>query len=372
MSHVGLRLVAIILASVSASAVGSDAQARRGHRHYGYVHHRYAGFAGPHSAATGAGHFTHDHFAHNNPRGGGGYGWYGPVFWPYAYDDVFDDVLWGYGLGSPFWDYGYDDIYGAVFFNDLVGRLPADQPQGTVSAPAGRKAENRQAGRSDLISKMCGDDSREIAGWPIDRIEHGVSPTADQRAALDEFAEAAIRAAQTIKDACQSDVAFTPTGRLEAMQKRIEGMVEAVTMVGPPLGRFYSSLMDGQKARLNTANEQGEHNRGSTAGCNAAGNAARWPADQIEKAVQPSPEQQSKLDALKKVMLAASDDLADACPSSLPATPPARLKAISRRLEIMLKAVKNIRPVLDGFSASLSDEQRAQFNAIRLERSARR
>jgi hypothetical protein len=374
MSYGGLRLVAIILASVSASAVGSDAQARRGHRHYGYVHHHFAGFAGPH--ATGAGHFTHDHFAHNNSRAGGGYGWYGPVFWPYAYDDVFDDVLWGYGLGSPFWDYGYDDIFGAVFlpvgYNDLVGHLPADQPQGTASALVGRTAENRQDSRSGLISKMCGDDSREIAGWPIDRIEHGVSPTVEQRAALDEFADAAIRAASTIKDACQSDVVFTPAGRLEAMEKRIEGMVQAVILASPPLGRFYNSLTDGQKARLNAANEQVERNRGSTAGCNAAGNSARWPADQIEKAVRPSPEQQSKLDALKKVMLAASDDLADACPSSLPATPPARLKAISTRLEIMLKAVKNIRPVLDGFSASLSDEQRAQFNAMRLERSARR
>src|SRR5215470_374140 len=120
-------------------------------------------------------------------------------------------------------------------------------------------------------------------------------------------------------------------------------MAHGVDMVGPPLSRFYNSLTDEQKARLNAANEQGGRNRGSTAGCNAAGNAARWPADKIEKAAQPSSEQQSKLDALKKAMLAASDDLADTCPSSLPATPPARLKAISRRLEIMLKAIKTIR-----------------------------
>jgi hypothetical protein len=52
MSHVGLRLVAIILASVSASAVGSDAQARRGHRHYGCVHHHFAGFAAPPGPVT--------------------------------------------------------------------------------------------------------------------------------------------------------------------------------------------------------------------------------------------------------------------------------------------------------------------------------
>jgi hypothetical protein len=101
------------------------------------------------------------------------------VFWPYAYDDVFDDILWGYGLGGPFWDYGYGDIYAGLFWpfggSDLAGYLPGEQSQGTTSPPAGRRAENRQAGRSTLIRQMCGDDSREIAGWPIGRIEQRVS-----------------------------------------------------------------------------------------------------------------------------------------------------------------------------------------------------
>ena len=111
MPHSGLRLVAIILASVLAFFVGTDAQARRGHRFHG--HHHFSGFTGRHGirpAAPDTVHFARDHFAHNNPRGGAAFGWYGPVFWPHAYDDVFDDVLWGYGLGSPFWDYGYEDI----------------------------------------------------------------------------------------------------------------------------------------------------------------------------------------------------------------------------------------------------------------------
>jgi hypothetical protein len=373
MPHSGLRLVAVIVGSVLAYLVVTDAQARRGHRSHG--HHHVSGFTGRHGmgvAAPGTVHFARDHFAHNNPRGGAGFGWYGPVFWPYAYDDIFDDVLWGYGLGSPFWDYGYEDIYSVLFspfgYNDLV---PTEQPQETETAPPVSRAQNRQASRSTLISQMCGDDSREVAGWPTDRIEQSISPRAEQRSALDEFGAATIRAAQMVKDACPIGGVFTPTGRLEAMQKRIEGMVQGVTVVGPPLDRFYTSLTDEQKGRLNDANGQRERNRGSTAGCNAGGNAGQWPADQIEKAVQPSPEQQSKLNALRKAMHAASDDLADACPSSLPATPPARLKAISRRLDIMLKAVENVRPVLDDFYTSLSDEQKAQFDAIRRQRSAR-
>jgi hypothetical protein len=132
--------------------------------------------------------FAHRNFAHNfhnrNFRGfrggyGYGYGWYGPVFWPFAYDDLFTDILWGFGLGGPFWDYGYGDVYGGLFspygYNDLAGYLPGGQ--GATSSRVSRRTESRQANLSNQVSQMCGDDSREVAGWPIDRIEQGVSPT---------------------------------------------------------------------------------------------------------------------------------------------------------------------------------------------------
>jgi hypothetical protein len=380
MSHGGIRLVAIFLASLLAFAAGTDVQARRGHHHRGLGHHHFGGLAGRQrvqAAVPDAGHFAHDRLAPNNSRAGFGYGygWYGPVFWPHAYDDVFDDILWGYGLGGPFWDYGYGDIYAGLFWpfggSDLAGYLAGEQSQGATSPPIDQRAENRQANLSRELSQMCGNAAREIAGWPIDRIEQSVSPTAEQRTGLDEFADAMIRAAQTIKDACPIDIVFAPTGRLEVMQQRIEGMAQAVAIVGPQFERFYRSLTDEQKARLDAANEQNGRNRGSTARCNLASNATRWPRDQIEKAVQPSPEQQAKLDALKMAMAEAADDLADACPSSLPASPPAHLSAISRRIDAMLKAIKNVRAVIVDFYTSLSDEQKARFNEIGRQRSAK-
>jgi hypothetical protein len=155
------------------------------------------------------------------------------------------------------------------------------------------------------------------------------------------------------------------------MQERIEGMAQALAVVGPPFERFYSSLTDEQKARLDTANEQNQRNRGSAATCNLASNATRWPADPIEKAVKPSREQQAKLDTLKMAMVSAADDLKDACPSSLPTSPDTHLSAISRRLGAMLKAVENVRAVFDDFYTSLSDEQKTQFNEIGRQRSAR-
>jgi hypothetical protein len=253
----------------------------------------------------------------------------------------------------------------------LTANPPVEQTQAAADAPADRKNDKRQAGLSSQISQMCGDSSNEAAGWPIDRIEQNVSPTAEQRAALNEFADAAIRAARTIKEACPIDVVFTPTARLETMQKRLEGMVEAVAGIGPLLDRFYGLLTDEQKARLDAVNEQYQRDRRSTAGCNAALSATRWAAEQIDKAVQPSPEQQAKLDALKMAMTAAANDLTDACPSSLPTTPPARLKAITRQLNVLLGAVKNVHAALDDLYASLTDEQKSQFNRLGRQRSAK-
>jgi hypothetical protein len=36
-------------------------------------------------------------------HGNGGYGWVGPVFWPFAYYDIYDYAMWGSGFGAPFW-----------------------------------------------------------------------------------------------------------------------------------------------------------------------------------------------------------------------------------------------------------------------------
>jgi LTXXQ motif family protein len=45
-------------------------------------------------------------------------------------------------------------------------------------------------------------------------------------------------------------------------------------------------------------------------------------------------------------------------------TPAARLDAMSARLDAMVHSVKGLRPTLSAFYASLSDEQKAQFNAM--------
>jgi hypothetical protein len=314
----------------------------------------------------------------------GVFGWAGPVFWPYAYNDIYCDVFWGYwgygcadpywsvAYGDPFWDYGYGDIYGGLFspfgFDDLAAYLP--------SGPSdGRRARSTVASSSQIAARMCGDDTREVAGWPIDRIQQLVSPDERQRMTLDELADASMKAAQIIKTACPTSAAFTPTGRLAAMQLRIEAMEQAVDEVRGPLDTFYGDLTDEQKAKLNAANQEtAQRNarpRGLTQSC-AKNAATDWPEARIEAAVRPNEEQLVKLKALQTAATQAAEQLAASCPSEMPTTPPARLAAVSKRLGEMLGAVKNVRGALDGFYGDLSDEQKAQFNRIGGSRSAER
>ncbi len=335
--------------------------------------------------------YMHDASVHGYHRFGV-FGWVGPVFWPYAFSDITCDVFWGYwgagcadpswsaAYGDPFWDYGYGDIHGGLFspftFNDLAPFLP----NGPSSLRDARAAKGATAGP---IAQMCGDDTRDIAGWPVDRIRDLVSPDDKQRAALDDFAGASVKAAQIVKEGCPSLVAFSPAGRLATMERRIEAMRQAVETVRRPLDALYDALTDEQKAKLSAAGEPpapGTDGRqhGAEQSCSAAGAAAgtaanaAWPDARIEAVLHPDEAQLAKLKALQAAAAQAAEQLAASCPAETPATPSARLAAIAKRLNAMLAAVKTVGSALDGFYAVLSDEQKAQFDRIGQARTAER
>jgi hypothetical protein len=302
------------------------------------------------------------------------FGWAGPVFWPWFYDDFFYSTFWDYGpyYDDPFWAYGYGDIYGAMFspygYGDLADWAP---PRGARTRTAARgnapsQPATNQPSAPSQWSAMCGQDA-QVASLPIDRISAAVSPDEAQRAALDSLANASVQAAQTIKTACPSDVAFTPTGRLDAMATRVQAMVQAVAQIRPPLDAFYGSLSDEQKARFNAIgqNQRADNPRSPLAACgpNAAA-IPTWPQAQIEKALAPSDGQRGLLDKLKEANAQAADTLKASCPTEPPASPPARLAAMAARLDAMLQAVQLVRQALNDFYGSLTDEQKAQFNGI--------
>jgi hypothetical protein len=299
------------------------------------------------------------------------FGWAGPVFWPWFYDDSFYYTFWDYGpyYEDPFWAYGYGDIYGAMFspygYGDLADWAPPPRVRKFV-ARGNAPVQESESRPPPQWSAMCGADA-QVANLPIDRITAAVSPDAQQRAALDALANASVQAAQTIKAACPSDVAFTPTGRLDAMEARVQAMVQAVAQIRAPLDAFYGSLSDEQKARFNALgqDQRPDNPRAPLAACgpNAAA-LPTWPQAQIEKALAPSEGQRVLLDKLKDASAQAADMLKASCPAEPPATPPARIAAQAGRLDAMLQAVQLVRQALNDFYGSLTDEQKAQFNGI--------
>ena len=93
-------------------------------------------------------------------------------------------------------------------------------------------------------------------------------------------------------------------------------------------------------------------------------NVMNWPSDQVDRVVRPDDAQRTKLDALQSAMTQSADMIKAACPSDVPATPPARLAAVGQRLNAMLQAVGTVRPALADFYGSLSDDQKARFNTM--------
>jgi hypothetical protein len=84
----------------------------------------------------------------------------------------------------------------------------------------------------------------------------------------------------------------------------------------------------------------------------------------IAQQVGPDQKQQDLLDALKAASVKAVDIMQKACPTELPSTPTGRLAAMRTRVDAMLRAVEIVRPALDRFYQSLSDEQRERFIAV--------
>jgi hypothetical protein len=58
------------------------------------------------------------------------------------------------------------------------------------------------------------------------------------------------------------------------------------------------------------------------------------------------------------------DTLQKACPNVIASTPVGRLDIMQQRLEAMIAAADIVRPALDDFYASLSNEQKAKFNRL--------
>jgi LTXXQ motif family protein len=205
-----------------------------------------------------------------------------------------------------------------------------------------------------------------VANLPIEQIPQTVHPTADQEAALDDLRAASSQASDIIKSACPSSVPLTPTGCLDAAEQRVDATIKPLGVIRGALARLYDSLSDEQKRRFNAmdGSTEGARSAGDMAGiCSQqAGSFIDLPVQRIEQVVQPTAQQRSTFDDLKKATQNAADQLRSSCPSAVPLSPVARIDTAATRLRAMADAIRSIRPVLENFYASLNDEQKARFN----------
>jgi hypothetical protein len=314
-------------------------------------------------------------------RGGLVLGWFGPLFWPYAYYDLFDYVYWPYAYDD-FWPYAYDDLYYGIYGPYASGGpyayRPHADPNGYYTgrsarhgASSGRYAA-RANGSQPPAAEVCRDDVAQLTAWPIERISEVVQPTAAQRPALDELRAASAKAIDMLKAGCPNDLPSIPTGRLAAMESRLQVMLAAVQTVRPALERFYQSLDDEQKARFNAiaaANDSdatAKDQRDLTKFCDEkTPSVTDLPIDRIAQAVQPTSAQRAALDALKDASIRAAERLKVDCPTYQTLTPTGRVEAMGKRLDATLSALKTMQPALAKFYDSLNDEQKARFNSLR-------
>jgi hypothetical protein len=89
-----------------------------------------------------------------------------------------------------------------------------------------------------------------------------------------------------------------------------------------------------------------------------------WPSDRIDRVVRPDDAQRAKLQGLQSAASRAADTIKAACPTEVPATPPARLAGVGQRLQAMLQGVEIIQPALADFYNSLGDDQKSRFNSM--------
>jgi hypothetical protein len=305
--------------------------------------------------------------------GGLAVGWIGPVFWPYAYDDFFDYVFWPYAYDD-FWPYAYDDVYYGIYGPYAFGGPgagPAAGPGVSIPSRSTSIAVRRVARTEQRAAEVCSSNASDLTDWPIDRISEIVQPTDAQRSALEELRTASSKAIDTLKAGCPTDLPSTPTGRLAAMESRLQVMLQVMQTVRPPLDRFYQSLTDEQKARFNAVspgNESttGEDQRGLTKFCDErTPSVTDLPIDRIAQAVRPTLAQQAALDELRDASVKAAEGLKVNCPTYQTLTPTGRVEAMEKRLDATLSAVKTVQPALTKFYDALSDEQKARFNSLR-------
>lgn len=318
---------------------------------------------------------------------GSGWGyWAGPVFWPYFYGDVLTFVLWPYDYYNPFFAYDLDFLlasalwpgpWGAPSYGeahnvyDIYG-APSQEGGGNHAHEHWRHrrgyagAEQPSANAGATAALTCGGLAPGVPSLPIDNIEKAARPNEAQIAMLKDLRAASAKADEELRASCPKEVPLTPVGRLDAMTQRMQAMQQAVQTVRAPLEKFFDSLDQAQKERVEALRRVGEAGENSLASlCSRKSESfTSLPIQRIEELIHPTGKQEAAFESLKTASSKAANDLDASCPTEAPKTFTARFDAVSKRLGALVTALGEVRPALADFYDSLTDEQKARFNMM--------
>ena len=343
-----------------------------------------AGALGGHAAWNHWG--NHWNTGWNGGWGGWGGWWGGSVFWPFFYGDLLAFALWPYGYYYPVWfdpffvwdaifwpgpyyAYGppYYDVYGDYGYYGGHARS-----RHTRARYVNRETTGSTVNGSEL-AQTCGGLAPGVTDLPIDSIQRSLQLTDDQLNSLNALKAASSQASDALKASCSSEISMTPLGRLDTVQKRLDGMVQAWGIIGKPLDNFYNSLNEEQRQRFAALAPVGSARtrRGPASSNDLAALCSRreesftqLPVQRIEQVIKPTQQQQDVFNKLKAASTEAGNQLQASCPAELPQAPIDRFDAVGKRLDVMTAAVKTVRPALADFYSSLTDEQKARFNTL--------
>jgi hypothetical protein len=319
----------------------------------------------------------------------GFFGWAGAVFWPYAYNDLFDYMFWPYDYYDdyydPFWAYGYDDLFAGIFYpGDAYPYGYGDNGYGYAESGSTGRRHHRVAARDETNNEvlnspagaaaLCDQEATSTVAFPFDQIQQTLQLSDEQKAKLDELKNAADQATAALKASCPTGLAITPVARLEIVEGRLAAMLDAMKTVSGPMNAFYASLSDDQKLRFNQMSLPGDRvvgkrpNQGqngvATICSQQATGVVQFPIDAFDKAVHPDEAQRAALKDLSDAATRGAEMIKASCPAEPPLSVPARLEAMQKRLGAMLDSVKLVRGPLEKFYSSLNDEQKARLNQI--------
>jgi DNA-binding MarR family transcriptional regulator len=107
------------------------------------------------------------------------------------------------------------------------------------------------------LEELCSSQA-DFTKVPADRISEQITLTEEQKRQLENLKKASADASDTLKASCPATVPDSFDGRLDAAQKRVTSLIQAIDKARPPIKDFYASLTDEQKAALSMQARPGQ------------------------------------------------------------------------------------------------------------------